>query len=211
MIWPTIDNAMKTENFQHKMDLRINKYLLKFLPQWFTPNRLTVLRLILVPVVYYLLTRGHLISGFVVFAIAALTDALDGARARTEHEITDFGKLMDPIADKLLIGSVFLYFGLEYVIVKIFLIVIGLEIIAVITSALAQRAVGRPMGANVYGKIKMVLQTLAVTTFLLGLICDLETLIVISEWVLFVALFFALISGLEQMRLKIEKLGAKRV
>lgn len=148
-------------------------------------------------------------GGFIVFAFAALTDALDGARARTEHEISDFGKLMDPIADKLLIGSVLLYIGFDYLIVQIFTAVIAFEIIAVAISALAYHKIGRPLGANVYGKIKMLLQTLAVTIFIFGLIYEMNVLIMVSEWILFVALFFALISGLEQMRLKLEKLGNK--
>lgn len=197
--------TMKTANLQHKLDLLMDKLILKFLPGFVTPNRLTVLRLLLVPVVYLLLSKGYLATGFLIFILAAATDALDGAMARTQDKITDFGKLMDPIADKLLIGSVFFYLGFEYLIVKIFLVVIAFEITAVAISALAYHKIGRPIGANVYGKIKMVLQTIAIVLFLIGIMTDASILIMASEWILIAALFFALVSGLVQIRRKLER------
>jgi CDP-diacylglycerol--glycerol-3-phosphate 3-phosphatidyltransferase len=196
---------MISTNFQKNTDNLIKRYLLGFLPKTVTPNHLTILRLLLVPVVYWLLYTGYTLIGFAIFVIAALTDAMDGAMARTQDKITDFGKLMDPIADKLLIGSVFFYIGYEYLIVRIFLGVIAFEILAITVSALAYHKIGRPIGANVYGKIKMVLQTIAIVIFLTGILSDATVLILISEWVLFVALFFALVSGLEQMRRKLER------
>jgi CDP-diacylglycerol--glycerol-3-phosphate 3-phosphatidyltransferase len=196
---------MKSAKLQHKIDLLLKKSILRFLPDQATPNQLTILRLALVPVVYLLLSKGFTLAGFLVFIIAATTDALDGAMARTKDKITDFGKLMDPIADKLLIGSVFLYLGLDYLIVKIFLVVILFEILAVFISAAARKIIGRPIGANVYGKIKMVLQTLAIALFLTGIMTDATVLIMASEWILITALFFALVSGAEQLKRKLEK------
>jgi CDP-diacylglycerol--glycerol-3-phosphate 3-phosphatidyltransferase len=71
-------------------------------------NGLTVLRLVLVPVFVVLLVQpgaGWRIAAFVVFAVASLTDLLDGELARRRGLITDFGKIADPIADKALTGS----------------------------------------------------------------------------------------------------------
>jgi len=71
-------------------------------------NGLTVLRLVLVPVFVILLVQpgdGWRIAAFVAFAVASLTDLLDGELARRRGLITDFGKIADPIADKALTGS----------------------------------------------------------------------------------------------------------
>ncbi len=72
------------------------------------PNALTVLRLFLVPVFVAFLAAGGTgwrIGAFVVFAVASVTDLLDGELARRGGQITDFGKIADPIADKALTGS----------------------------------------------------------------------------------------------------------
>ena len=72
------------------------------------PNVLTVLRILLVPVVVVALTtetkNGDTIAA-IVFALAAITDGLDGYIARSRKSITTFGKVMDPIADKMLITA----------------------------------------------------------------------------------------------------------
>jgi CDP-diacylglycerol---glycerol-3-phosphate 3-phosphatidyltransferase len=70
------------------------------------PNLLTVVRILLVPVLVVALlekTSGGDLLAAIVFAVASLTDAIDGYLARTRNSVTTFGKLMDPIADKLLI------------------------------------------------------------------------------------------------------------
>lgn len=72
------------------------------------PNGLTLLRLALVPVFVVLLVAGSTtsrVAAFVVFGIASVTDLLDGELARRGGKITDFGKIADPIADKVLTGS----------------------------------------------------------------------------------------------------------
>src|SRR3977135_4577325 len=70
------------------------------------PNVLTVIRILLVPVLVVALlekTGGGDLLAAIVFAVASLTDAIDGYLARSRNSVTTFGKLMDPIADKLLI------------------------------------------------------------------------------------------------------------
>ena len=67
------------------------------------PNALTVLRLLLVPVFAWLYTTGEIHLALGVYALAALTDALDGYLARKLKQITAFGKLVDPVADKLML------------------------------------------------------------------------------------------------------------
>lgn len=139
----------------------------------------------------------------VLFVIAACTDFIDGAMARTRDQITNVGIVIDPIADKFLIISVLLYIGFDYLIVKIFIFFIIFEMIAVIMGALTSYSNGRPLGANVFGKIKMILQSVSVALFLLGILTKNNSLIILSEYVLSVALVFAVASGVENLRLKI--------
>ena len=72
---------------------------------WTIPNVLTMIRLILVPVFVVLFLNGHKMASLAVFVAASLTDMLDGYLARKLNQITDFGKLFDPLADKLMVLS----------------------------------------------------------------------------------------------------------
>ena len=70
---------------------------------WTVPNALTMIRLVLVPVFAGLFANGHPRWALAVFCAASLTDALDGYLARKLNQISDFGKLFDPLADKLMV------------------------------------------------------------------------------------------------------------
>ena len=70
---------------------------------WTIPNVLTIIRIILIPVFVVLFFKGHKMTALAVFCAASLTDMLDGYLARKLNQITDFGKLFDPLADKLMV------------------------------------------------------------------------------------------------------------
>ena len=70
---------------------------------WTVPNVLTIFRLLLVPVFVIVFVSGHPKAALAVFVAASLTDLLDGFLARKLNQITDFGKLFDPLADKLMV------------------------------------------------------------------------------------------------------------
>lgn len=121
---------------------------------WNVPNVLTILRLVLVPVFIVLYMNGQRIAALVVFAVASLTDMLDGRIARKYNLITNFGKLMDPLADKLLVISAMCIFcqwglmpawALMIVLTREFAVT-GLRLIAV------QK--GRVIAAGWSGKVK---------------------------------------------------------
>lgn len=67
----------------------------------YVPNILTILRFIFIPIILYFILIGNYVLGFVFFTISGLTDILDGFIARKFNLISNFGKLMDPLADKL--------------------------------------------------------------------------------------------------------------
>ena len=75
---------------------------------WNVPNKLTMIRMALIPVYWVLFFNGHRYWALAAFAVASLTDLADGYIARKYNLITNFGKLMDPLADKLMSVSVML-------------------------------------------------------------------------------------------------------
>jgi CDP-diacylglycerol--glycerol-3-phosphate 3-phosphatidyltransferase len=187
-------------NIQKFSDNFIEKTFLRFIPYSIKPNVFSYIRIALVPVIYFLLFKDHLVVATILFVIAASTDFIDGALARTRDQITDLGKVLDPIADKMLIATVLIHIGFEYLIIKLFVAVIAFEIAAVFASSLLATYLGRPVGANLFGKIKMILQCFAVGFFLLGIMLNQKILISVSEYILFIALFFALLAGVENLR-----------
>lgn len=80
---------------------------------WNVPNVLTLIRMGLIPVYWILMLNDHFYAAFAVFAAASLTDIADGFIARKYHLITNFGKLMDPLADKLMSISVMLSMAIK--------------------------------------------------------------------------------------------------
>jgi len=193
---------MEKNTVQSTIDNIIDKTILWAIPYWLKPNFFSYVRIALVPFLYILLVNEHYYYGLIVFIIAACTDFIDGALARKRDQITELGKVLDPIADKLLILTVLLFIGFKYWIVWVFSLFIIVEIILVIAGALLSNYIGRPIGANLYGKIKMVLQSFSVGFFLLGLMLTSDSIIYFSECILVAALFFALLSGAEQIRAK---------
>lgn len=190
-------------NVQQTIDGFIDKVFLRFIPHSVKPNQITVIRFILTPIVYALLVQHSYYWALLIFAVAASTDFIDGAMARTRHQITDLGKVIDPIADKLLIMTVLLFIGLQYLIIKIFIIYIVFEIIAVLIGYFFAFFIGKPIGANVFGKIKLNLQCLSVGLFIIGIIISNNVLIKFSQYVLFLALFFAVVAAIETGRRKV--------
>lgn len=77
------------------------------------PNKLSFLRVLLIPVFLlfvYLAFPGHMYAALAVFVLASLTDLADGIIARKHHLVTDFGKFLDPLADKVLVMAAMLWF-----------------------------------------------------------------------------------------------------
>jgi len=132
-----------------------------------TPNKLTLLRIVLAPVfmlLMFLEFPGNSLAALVVFIIASVTDAMDGALARKNDQITDFGKLLDPLADKMLTTAAFLTFVWLKIgtgIVWIALIVLTREFLVTSIRLLAARD-GHVVAASIWGKLKTVSQMTAI-------------------------------------------------
>lgn len=131
------------------------------------PNKLTVARIIVTPVFMFTMIAsfpGHFIVALVLFIAASITDMLDGKIARKNGLVTDFGKFLDPLADKMLTTAAFLgflYFRICPGILWIVFIVLFREFM--ITSLrLVAVGSGRVIAANMWGKAKTVSQMAAI-------------------------------------------------
>ena len=134
------------------------------------PNRLTIARIVAVPVFLALellpVGRWHLLVALAVFVLASLTDLIDGKLARASNQITDFGKFMDPIADKLLVTAALIGFiQLDLCNTWVVMIIIAREFL--VTSLRLMAAGKEVIAANIWGKTKTVSQMTAIIVTLL--------------------------------------------
>ncbi len=167
--------------------------VLRLFPRSVTPNHLTQVRFVLTPLVALVLAFGYLKIGLVFFILVAFTDALDGAMARTRDQVTDWGKLFDPLADKLLIGSVVIVIVMQHLDFWLGITILVIEI-ATIMLAAWKRYTGVVLQANKWGKTKMILEVIGVSILIVGLFTGWPHLLPVSITVFYLAIVFALIS-----------------
>ncbi|MBR4235592.1 MAG: CDP-diacylglycerol--glycerol-3-phosphate 3-phosphatidyltransferase [Clostridia bacterium] len=143
------------------------------------PNKLTMLRIILVPVFVYFAkntrSSAYQWTALAIFIIASVTDMLDGRIARAQHLVTDFGKFMDPIADKMLVMSALVLLVERagdpdnlgsYMPAWVCIIMLGREFI-VSGFRLVAMTKGKVIAAGIWGKLKTVSQMLYIPMALL--------------------------------------------
>lgn len=130
------------------------------------PNKLTILRVLMIPLFIVVLLSGYYYVSAVIFVLAALTDALDGYIARKYNLITNFGKIMDPLADKLLVTAALVCL-VELGDVAGWMVVVILAREFTITALRSVAASeGLVIAAGNSGKLKTVLQMVAITALL---------------------------------------------
>lgn len=140
---------------------------------WFNkmnlPNKLTVLRVLAIPLFLFFLyvTKGVFrFLPLIIFIAAAVTDAIDGYIARRDNLVTDFGKFMDPLADKLLTASAFIAFvEMGYMSAWVVVLIISREFLVSGFRTLAASK-GVTIAANPWGKIKTVFQMILIVVVL---------------------------------------------
>lgn len=169
-------------------------------------NMITILRMMLIPVFIMTVMYHKLNLAFVIFVIAAATDGLDGYIARVRKERTQLGRILDPVADKMLIISAFVSFSLVsglpgYLKMPVYvpIIIISRDVFillgAVVIYLLTQNLEIKP---SILGKITTFFQMLTVISLLLRF--------VYSCWIWNAAVVLTVISGLDYLRI-----GAKQV
>ncbi|AUJ31592.1 MAG: CDP-diacylglycerol--glycerol-3-phosphate 3-phosphatidyltransferase [Liquorilactobacillus nagelii] len=177
------------------------------------PNKLTVLRIFLIPVFMVVLlaplnwgsitTGGTVVPwtqvvGAIIFAVASITDFADGQIARRQHLVTNFGKFADPLADKMLVMTAFIILvslgkvpaWVAAIIVCRELAVTGLRLIVVEND-------GEVIAAAMPGKIKTMTQMLSIIFLFLNDVFFAAVNIPIGEILLYICLFFTVYSGID--------------
>ena len=138
------------------------------------PNKLTILRVIMIPFFVFFLLSG--VGGsaskwiaLVIFAAASITDTLDGYIARRDNLITDFGKFMDPLADKMLVSSAFICLVAQNKIAAWIVIVIIAREFVISGFRLVASDSGVVIAASYWGKFKTNFQMFAIILLMLNL------------------------------------------
>ena len=136
-----------------KLKDRIRKL---FTNVWTIPNVLTMIRLILVPVFVVLFFTGHRKASLAVFIAASLTDMLDGYLARKLNQVTDFGKLFDPLADKLMVLSAMVCQGIAGVFPWSAIIIVACKELMMVIGGLFMLSKNMVVYSNYVGKTAQV-------------------------------------------------------
>jgi len=172
---------------------KLMKPIIDMIPEFLRPNHFTIARMVLTPVVLVLLFLEIYDYGVPLFIIVAFTDAIDGSLARWRRQVTSWGTFYDPVADKLLIGSVILLILLQHVNPLLGFIIVLLEVL-MMAGGWYKRRRGDKMQANIWGKIKMLLQFVGVLLLLLALWLGVDMFIPISIGTLILGVVFAIVA-----------------
>lgn len=187
------------------------------------PNKLTVVRMILAPLFLLLAVWDfpfHYAVSLVVFIVAALTDMLDGKIARARGLITNFGKFLDPLADKMLTTAAFLLF-LDRGVMDVWALMLVLTREFMVTSVrLIAAKEGKVIAASLWGKTKTVAQFIAIiytltalefSTWQTGLLAGLNlpeavftVPVLVGQVLIWVSVVLTVIAGLEYVWLNRE-------
>ena len=159
------------------------------------PNKLTIARVICVPIFVVLYYLDLNLWACIVFVIASITDMLDGRIARSRNLVTNFGTIMDPLADKVLVYAAFCLFIEKGVMPGWMLIIILAREFAVSGMRTVAASQGTVVAAGMTGKIKTVLQMFAVIFLLLAPYA--KALDIIGKVLLWASLVMTIVSGAE--------------
>ncbi len=168
------------------------------------PNAITVSRILLIPVfvlVFLEPTPNRSLAAAAIFGLAALTDAIDGYVARRWGEVTRLGKLLDPIADKLLVlTALFLLVDMDVVDAWIAIVLAGRELAVTGLRGVAARE-GIVLAAETTGKLKMAAQVVAILLLILdGAIPHTLNLYSWGTAILLMSLVLSLVSAAQYVR-----------
>jgi CDP-diacylglycerol---glycerol-3-phosphate 3-phosphatidyltransferase len=173
------------------------------------PNAITIGRIFLVPLLVVVLMTNQKdmnlfgvskeILGALIFAVASLTDWLDGYVARRRKQVTGLGQWMDPLADKLLVTAAFVSLVyLELAPAWMVVVILGREFFVTVLRSIAH-ARGQALPASALGKVKMVAQVAAILILILGE-GHVRGFFVLGQVALWIAVISALVSAADYSR-----------
>ncbi|MDA2922256.1 CDP-alcohol phosphatidyltransferase family protein [Patescibacteria group bacterium AH-259-L07] len=177
------------------LDKLIAATILKFLPDPITPNQITMFRFVSIPFIILFLSLNRYDIALGLFIVAALSDAVDGALARTKNKITDWGRFYDSIADKLLIFTTAAVVVLQYLHWHVFVAMLIPETFLLVGVYIKKYQEKRYVVEHVRpGKYKMFLQSVGVSLLLLHAVVSQPLLPIIAQYVLYASVILGFIS-----------------
>lgn len=162
------------------------------------PNLLTVLRICLAPFLVSAILENRYELGFAIFIAAGLTDALDGVLARVLKQRTVLGQYLDPVADKLLLSTLFLVLMYKHLIpTTVTVLVFGRDVGILLVAAVLYAVVGRrEFGPSTLGKANTVAQVTAVAVVLLHQLSQAKWVVILRLVALDATVGLTIASGL---------------
>ena len=159
---------------------------------------LTLLRICLAPFLVAAILGGRFELGFILFIVAGLTDALDGALARWLKQRSMLGQYLDPVADKLLLSTIFLVLMHEKLIpTTVTVLVFGRDVGILLVAAILYMAVGRrEFKPSIFGKANTIAQVSAVAAVLLLQLTAASWVVVFRTLALDATIALTVVSGL---------------
>ena len=175
-----------------------------------TPNKLTMVRIMLIPFFVLFLLMPQLphnyLFALLIFVVASVTDALDGHIARKNGLITNFGKFLDPLADKLLVTSALICFVELGFASSVVVVLITAREFLVTSLRLVASDKGVVIAASPLGKMKTISQMIAIITILLmqelnfmGIMALGTTAFAVGEALMWISCIFTIVSGAQYM------------
>ncbi len=190
---PAMFRFQKAEHvFVH--DTLMAKTFLRLIPKRVTPNQVTSFRILFTPLAVYAISLAEYDWGVALFLLLAFTDVIDGSLARTRDMVTQWGMMFDPLADKLLVGSMILLVVLTHFPLWIGITILAIEVLFVLSAAIAKLRFHEVHAANRWGKVKMLAQVIAVSVTLMALVFNIPYLLSIASWVFGLSIGFAVVS-----------------
>lgn len=177
-----------------------------------TPNKLTLIRVLLVPIFLAFLMINQIpynyVYALVIFIVAALTDLFDGYLARKNNQITTFGKFLDPLADKVLVlAAMICFIELGYASSIAVIIIVAREFMVTSIRLVASSNDGKVIAASMIGKVKTVIQMVAVISILALVslnqfvkVTDFMNIELFSNVLMWIAAAITVISGIEYLK-----------
>jgi cardiolipin synthase len=181
----------------------------RFSPLRSAPNLLTLSRICLAPFLVAAILDDHYALSFGLFAAAGLTDALDGAMARLLKQRTLLGQYLDPVADKLLLSTLFLVLMHKGLIpARVTVMVFGRDVGILVVAAILYAAVGRrEFAPSVFGKANTLVQVAAVAAVLLHQLSPALWIAQIRMFALGATMVLTVVSGLHYAWLASRRVG----
>jgi cardiolipin synthase len=165
----------------------------------YAPNQLTLLRMIFLPFIVINVVGHHYVSALVLFVLAGISDGLDGLLARTLHQQTTLGQYLDPIADKLLMSTMFLVLSIEHRAIvpwKYTVVVFSRDISILLVSGVLFMIAGlKDFRPSIFGKANTFAQVAAIFFALLLLVMPVLWVDIARKTFLRATFFFTIVSA----------------